>query len=334
MICFAIIDLKEPILVERCVLGIEVPALIGPHSLTLFTPTLGTAGPEVCDNLKYCTDSDFLSRLEPPRSSGSFMTHPEKMDWGEIMSASPNGGLSAEVNKLLAVFDLPEDEASFITNEIHQLNDEWLERLDSFLRLNSGQRTTSVTRVTGACNSHFLIYRTEPTKHLQRAGPRITLNINIHARGESATREQFEEVVGMCSEGKVVPLQYELLLRAHDAHQDGDARNAVIEASTALEVAATRRIRVDLRAANVSEHHIDLMLKGHQTLRNRVALLKKLGTNISIGNRAFASDVLDIRNKVIHGGHRVTDAEATKLVVIADKLVKEITPDFAVIPDP
>jgi hypothetical protein len=295
---------------------------------------LGLASPDVSDSLKFGKNFDFYKRLEPPIIFDTFSIQRDIVDWGEVISASPKGDFSAEVKNLFAVFDLPEDEASSITNEIHRLNDDWLGRLDSFLRLKSGYRTTSVIRVTGAGNSHFQIYSTAPTKHLQQKPPCLTIDLNIQARDQSATREEFEEVVRMCSEGKVIPLYYELLLRAHNAYQDNDPRNTVIEASTALEVAATRRIRSKLSEKEVSDKDVNSALDKNKTLRKRMALLKSIGIPYPCCETALENKILAIRNKVVHGGYPVTDSEARKLLVLVDQLIREIIPEFAIDPEP
>lgn len=329
--CFAIVELPVAISLENSALGIEVPATIRGHEFRLQTPALVKANSDTqnCDIF-----GDFEGNLGPPNAASLLLKTPSKIDWGELTSTTRSGQVSAQVKHLLAVFTATGLSADALSSEIHLSNGEWLRRLDSFIRLISGQRTLSVIRVSGANNSRFQLYQSNPTKHLTHPGPSIRISINRHASCTSATGEQFADAVRICSEGKIAPLHYELLLRAHNAHQENDPRNTVIEASTALEVTATRRIRSKLSDDRVPEKHVELMLKGHQTLRNRMALLKSVGVTYSCSKKAFDDEILKIRNKVVHGGHRVTDSEASKLLVLVDRLIREITPEFAVDPEP
>ena len=277
---------------------------------------------------------DFERNLAPPNAANLLFKIPSKVNWGKLTSAAPSGQVTAQVGYLLALFTTNESYIERLKNDIHHSNCEWLRDLDSFVRLISGQRTLSVTRLTGSSNSRFELYQSNPTKHLSQTGESIRISLFEHTPSTSATGEQFAGAVRMCSEGKIAPLHYELLLRAHNAHQKNDPRNTVIEASTALEVAATRRIRSILSDDRVPEKHVELMLKGHQTLRNRMDLLKSVGVTYSCNKKAFDDEILKIRNKVVHGGHRVTDSEASKLLVLVDRLIREITPEFAVDPEP
>ncbi len=99
---------------------------------------------------------------------------------------------------------------------------------------------------------------------------------------------------------------------------------------TALEVAATRRIRMILEKDKVPKKHIEVMLKGHQTLTNRMKLLKTLGVKIALNEKKLRDEVITIRNKVIHGGYVVESRVAEKLLFHVQNIIREITPEFAV----
>jgi hypothetical protein len=327
--CFAIVELPDAISLSNCALGIEVPARLAGHEFQIQTPTLRKAGPDVPEHDRF---GDFIEDLGPPISAGQILKAPDTIEWGKLTQADKEGNVIASIRHLFALFPDQSGETKEFLEAIHRSNSDWLERLDAFLRLISGQRTLSGMRASVSGNSRFQLFQTNPQKHLSQ-GP-IHIKVSTHKSGPShATGDQFSEAVRICSEGKEYPLHYQLLLKAYDAHQADDPRTTVIEASTALEVAATRRISTVLSKDGVSEMNVELMLKGHQTLRNRLYLLKRLGVSIPVKDVTLKKEILNIRNKVIHVGHRVTDNEARKLLIHANEIIREITPEFALDPE-
>jgi hypothetical protein len=328
MIYFAIVKLRCPVRLDESALGIEIPVSIGSRNLRFFTPRLVETDAD--DNDHFRRVGKFKRSLGAPIPSSKFFRADADIFWGEIWGGGPNGPFDASVKSFFAILESSDDEPSSLGDEIHEMNGEWLDRFDSFIRLRCRQRGLVVTRVSGDNNSRFQLYRSGISNELiQGKRPNIKVCIDFHAPSDAATRPQLEEVLAMCSQGKVIPLHYDLLLRAYDAHQFGDPRNTVIEAATAMEVAVTKRIRVELKKANVSDQHVDLMLNGHQMLRKRVALLEKLGVSIPLSGKDLENEIFGVRNRVIHGGYQVTLRQANKLIAHVDRVIRDITPEYA-----
>lgn len=308
-------------------MGIKVPGQIGDHKFYLETPKLIKAGPKTLESEKYGL---YNRKLAPPESSKDFLKEPEKIYWGQPIQSDKKGKAVVWVKRLIAVFPDQVENTDEFSKSIYLSNSEWIERFDSLLRIISEQRTFDVTKVSGHINTHFQIYQTQPTQHLN--APTQTIKVSIfHQRPyDCATKTEFKQAVKFCSQNMQLALQYELLLKAYDAHHITDSRTIVIEASTALEVAATRRIRMILEKDKVPKKHIELMLKGHQTLTNRMKLLKTLGVKIPLNEKKLRDEVITIRNKVIHGGYVVEARVAEKLLFHAQNIIREITPEFAI----
>lgn len=328
---FAIVELPRAITLSNSALGVQIYARMGGHEFQLLTPEL--LGVD-SDTLDFDKSGDYTRNLGSPESASLYLKNPAQINWGSLIQSDKSGNVVANIRHLLAVFPKQVSEIEEFSESIHCSNRDWLERFDSFLRLISEQRTMSVMRVSGGMKSHFQLHQVSPAKHLAKSGPHITLSIFPHRPTDSATYDELAEAARLCSEGKEPPLHYQLLLKAYDAYQADDPRSTVIEASTALEVAATRCIRSILGRDGIPDKHVELVLKGHQTLTNRMKLLKSLEVKIPINQKNLDDEVVKIRNKVIHGGYVVTESEAAKLLLHAQKIIREITPDFAVLIEP
>ncbi len=315
-------------------LGIEISAKIGDYDLHLCTPQLKTSDPDGDECKTFGKNGRFERMLAAPPQTFEFLSPDAEILWGILMSDGPKGNTSADVSHLFAHLDLSEEEMVSSSEKIHQLNRDWFTRFDSFLRLMSGQRTSVRTTILGANDSRFQLFRSGTPAIQLNLPSEIVIQFDSFGTTQAATRQQIEEAAAFCSLGKVLPLHYELLLRAYDAYLAGDPRNTVIEASTAMEVSCTSRIRMELRNSKVSDMHTELMLKGHQMLRNRFALLKKLGIPLPLSPKVIEDDVLTLRNRVIHGGYTVSLNEARAMILYAQQVIHSITPSFAGDPTP
>lgn len=324
---FAIIELPKEISLGNCAMGIKVSGQIGDHKFDLETPKLIKAGPKTPESEKYGL---YTRNLAPPKSAKELLKQPEKIYWGQPIQCDKNGKAVASVKHLLAVFPDQVEDADEFSKTIYLSNSEWIERFDSFLRITSEQRTFGATKISGPINTHFQLYQAQPTQHLKAPTQTIRVSLFHHKPYDCASRNELKQAVKFCSQNMQLALQYQLLLKAYDAHQITDSRTIVIEASTALEVAATRRIRMILEKDKVPKKHIEVMLKGHQTLTNRMKLLKTLGVKIPLNEGKLRDEVITIRNKVIHGGYVVEARVAEKLLFHTQNIIREITPEFAV----
>lgn len=239
-------------------LGIEISAKIGDYDLNLCTPQLKASDLDGDGYKTFGLNGRFERVLAAPPQSSEFLHPDAEILWGILISDSPKGPASADVSHLFAKLDLSDEEVVLSSEKIHRLNRDWLTRFDSFLRLMSGQRTSSRSTVLGANDSRFQLYRSGPPAIPLELPIEIEVEFDSFGSTEAATRPQIEEAAAFCSLGKVVPLHYELLLRAYDAYLAGDPRNTVIEASTAMEVSCTSRIRTELRKSKVSDKALEM----------------------------------------------------------------------------
>ncbi len=266
-----------------------------------------------------------------PKMSESFLSKTAAIYWGSVWSSNPNGETIAKVEHLFATFTAISHDVGVFSKEVHETNQSWLLHFDSFLRVVSNQKLGAAFRMVPSYHTNLRIHEANSRKQVTPPMQKIQLHRSDSKIKRHATKNDLKSALNYCSQGKVLALHYQLLLRAFDALQENDMRNVVIEAATALEVAATRRIRSEMKKSKATDKHIKLMLDGHRMLKNRIELLKKLGVVIPIKPNEIIT-ILDLRNKVIHGGHQVNESEAIQLLTKVEYIIRDITPEFALDP--
>ena len=322
---YAIVALPSPISLTNCALVHRFSAIIGGHKLILHTPLLVPADENTSAHFKY---GDYHQCLAQPKIAMRYIRSDADIDWGSLHGADSKGNVMASVKHLFAVFpESPADIEKF-AHEVHVATFDWFNHFDAFMRIISNQRTTSSIRVEGDIRTCLRIEQHKPWKHLQPRSQTIEIIVTEHKAKNFATRSDLINAMRLCSKEKELSLQYQLFLRACDAFQENDFRNVVIESATALEVAATRRIRTEMQKNKATDQHIKLMLEGHKMLRNRLELLKKINVPLPCTPKNI-KDLLDLRNKVVHVGKAVDANQATKVLRDTETIIRAITPEFA-----
>jgi hypothetical protein len=136
------------------------------------------------------------------------------------------------------------------------------------------------------------------------------------------TRWQWEHALAHTHAGDQPPLAQVLLTTARRAAAAGNARLAVIDAATAVEVALTAGLE-DHLSGEASARVVRALIKGTRMLGPRLALAKDLG--MPMPDRIQA-DLVERRNTVIHQGTAVTGDDAQAAITAAGKLVEQYQP--------
>jgi hypothetical protein len=141
-------------------------------------------------------------------------------------------------------------------------------------------------------------------------------------RPRCVTRWQWEHALAHIRAGDQPPLAQVLLSTARRAAAAGNARLAVIDAATAVEVALTAGLE-DHLSGEASARVVRALIKGTRMLGPRLALAKDLG--MPLPDRIQA-DLVERRNTVIHQGTAVTGDDAQAAITAAGKLVEQYQP--------
>jgi hypothetical protein len=133
------------------------------------------------------------------------------------------------------------------------------------------------------------------------------------------SRWQWEHALAHTHAGDQPPLAQVLLTTARRTAATGNARLAVIDAATAVEVALTAGLE-DRLSGEASPRVVQALIKGTRMLGPRLAPAKDLG--MTLPDRIQA-DLVERRNTVIHQGTAVTGEDAQAAITVAGKVVEE-----------
>jgi hypothetical protein len=136
------------------------------------------------------------------------------------------------------------------------------------------------------------------------------------------TRWQWEHALAHIYAGDQPPLPQVLLATARRAAAAGNARLAVIDAATAVEVALTAGLE-DHLSGEASARVVRALIRGTRMLGPRLALAKDLGMSLPARIQA---DLVERRNTVIHQGTAVTGDDAQAAIAAAAELVEQYQP--------
>jgi hypothetical protein len=141
------------------------------------------------------------------------------------------------------------------------------------------------------------------------------------------TRAQFESAVDHASRGERTPAEFKFLVDAQVALVEDDFRQAVIDASTATEVALAGAISEQLKQQGIRDEFIDKVVVNAGGLVNLFKLYKDLAPQPpSISTQRLSNEVAAVRNRAVHSGQVPSKVDAHRLVNHATILVNEARP--------
>jgi hypothetical protein len=153
--------------------------------------------------------------------------------------------------------------------------------------------------------------------------------LSIHTALDSwgLSLEQFSQAAELASLNAETKLQYKMLLRAFRATRECDWRSAVVEGACAVEASLADRAQSELRAAG--RESISLM-KDFRGLTRLVSLARVLG--IHLPDVDLKTDVIQLRNDVVHRGISPQRSDALKLLQTAERVISNVTPEMCAPP--
>ncbi|MCW1922978.1 hypothetical protein OKA05_10480 [Luteolibacter arcticus] len=299
---------RPELLVDAAVLGASFDVTIGGVTTVMDFPTSAPEG------------SDPHTILHPPTA---LKNHREAIRtvWGDVESSHTTQGiLSASVEYASILVGRSEIEV------IVAAHHDWLDRFGAMVRLLTKQGTLSVVLINRESKPQVKFFATEdPSYHV---GPRMNVSLRVVGRdyGRAASITDIHKAAEWASSGKRVPISYLLLLSACDAFRRGEYRTAVIEATTALEVAITSKIRRHLLTHHADPQHAEWLLEGYDGLNRKGQVLSKV---FGKGTLSIPSSYLSFRNKVAHGGHDAPMDKAKAHVEATWDMITCLIPDVA-----
>lgn len=247
------------------------------------------------------------SRLSPPPGAFDWVDHPNSstdVDWGYRNSES-----ASTIRTLCLDFEHPDSDAgdSRFPWQFPKSAWEWMTTLQAWLSvLSSGP-----TDIAGNSFLTWMDWEIEveylSTDQYSWVFPDYPLAL-----------EQWQFAVMKANQKLQAPAPLTLLAAAQRAIAEGDPRSAVIDGTTAVELALTEAIRAMLTAEGAREEIQNELLK-RKTLGALVELSKKLGLVLPAET---STDVVGVRNKVVHATATLSEIEVRKALSLASTIVR------------
>ena len=153
--------------------------------------------------------------------------------------------------------------------------------------------------------------------------PNYTINVMGASLQERALdKRQWSNAVRGANRSLRPPEIHLLLRDARAAQLRSSGRRAVLDAATAVDLIVGPALRSMLLKRNAPAF-VERLLKQEWQFKRRMELMHSLGMFVPPG---LSVDVMELRNKVIHGNKPVSHAQAHKAVEIAQALAEHYTP--------
>jgi hypothetical protein len=151
--------------------------------------------------------------------------------------------------------------------------------------------------------------------------------INAIPVARGASRVEVEAAFAHASRGVSPPLAHLLLLDALSALVLMDQRRAIIDATSASEVALATFLRGHLqRISGPDAEIIQLIIKQANGVAGLYQLCKTLGLGCELSQKAIGAKLGERRNKVVHAGASMSYADAKEVVDLARTIVETAIP--------
>jgi hypothetical protein len=247
--------------------------------------------------------------------------------WGKVsrwQSRPPRRILVAHVSHVLAVVPLPKRlshrQVGELGAELSSASYPWWLRLRDWIEIT----TPHLLEDFEPPENRALISNTRAWSWDGRRRRSVPIAQMIHVYGDSGPGVRpsaFEAIARRTGEGADAPTMHLFLRIARLALWQSNYRTAVLEASTAAELAL--RQLLDLRLNGVDRRVAEAMSNGSREVGRLVDLLQSLGVGLP---SRFKERLLHVRNRAIHRGEEPTRNQATDVVNLVRELVEQVAP--------
>lgn len=307
----ALLKFPRPICCRGEVLGSRTPITVAGLSSILVMPFLPAWDRAVDDPLHM--------PLRPPCDEWFRVSH----DWGTVISY-PDG--CTVVRQACVEF---REGAEVVKNQtadaIHALS-VWARRLGDYAALLASDYGTGAEVGEDEKDpAQIRLYVRDGGEVRSIARQRDPI-ITVYTAGfdtQGLTLKGFSNAAQLASLNAEPKLQYRMLLQAFRAMDERDWRSAIIEGACAVEASLAERIRTELRAA---ERDQDL-IKDFRGLTRLISIARVLG--IVLPDVDVKTDIIQLRNAVVHKGSFPQRSDALKLLRASEKVVRKVTPEMS-----
>lgn len=303
------LEFDPTLYVSADLLGGEYEICIAGHRGALSFPFLPSLGENEADPLHL--------NLVAPVQCRTWKHGDDLVFWGRPTSF-PSG--ESIVKRAYLEFDVLGIDAA---QDIYREYPKWKELLYQYIKIMTTQGTDN--RITVVHEARGLsLYK--KSKALDLIGDENVplVELAMTDRDESLHRDQLIRSLEAASAGKSLRVEYRLLLNSLEARGKGDFRMAIIDAANAVEFCLHSRIKEKCKVVGID--FADELLKKYSMLGGKIELSQLLGI---LPRRSFVKTFNEPRNSVMHKAFFPDKHGATRMIIAATELIREIQPDIS-----
>ena len=319
------IEFPNGIPCKKDVLGSEFDVIIGNLKGIIAFPRL----PEnYIEELKSEKDRPTENGLLSPFNSDMELSFHE-VKWGVFCDSLGN----SSVDNLRIWFPCNHEDCKGIANGLSDKTIGYFKNLILFMEILSGQ---AFQKKTGQI-FHLEVKETiqywhwdENNRMIDPNEDNFILEIQVQANDKEnfISKELVTKAIDYTNKNLTHNLAY-ILLRDSIYHKDNkENRKAILDASTAIEIAFTRKIKSEFQVRNLSGKLEESLLKKYHSIGGRIELMQSMEIELPCKIEEYRTFLAKIRNKAIHAGHNPSPDEAKKVIEIAKLTVKALCVEY------
>ena len=304
---YGIIELEQPILCSKEVLGTSEPVVVGGVGGRLELPQAPDWSVPSKDPIR--------DPLRPPEAARTWKQGDSPIIWG---SPASYPDCISRVERMLLLFELPEHEVPDSATLIHRGYSKWWSLFNDYFELITRQRRSQNFRIDDATNNLDL-FRWGLDGKADRPYSKDPINIvaRMFSVDVSLSSSQLTRITSLASASTELDVELKVQLEAYRALGAGDHRKAIIETAVAAELALTKSIRSTFLSDKIA--YGDKLLEKFRMLGGRLELSRIVG--VSLPNLDFTAQLVEPRNQVIHRADFANEKRATQAVKATDELL-------------
>lgn len=269
-------------------------------------------------------DGPFQRWLSPPPGASSQLLAGRSNEmWGFDGINNDRARAAAKVHAAVMYFDLPD---SFSDDEVKERGESIGEAYERWLTL-FWQWLEALNEVSYLDPNHRTNKQEIQLRGLMQDGYRqaniTSMDVTLIMGLPPASEETLGVAIRLASEDLEVPLEHRLLAEARSALRLGDHRQAILDASTATELALNNSVDRELATSGLTANAQTLLDSAYRMLGNRVKLAGALG--IALPPR-LRERLVEPRNRVMHRGLEVDQSGAVDAVAASAEVIRALSP--------
>ena len=290
-----ILEFPQSILCKKDVLGQRFNAKIDGIPIELLFPVIP-------DNIQVEPFKSFNNSLHAPMFTKT-VKFKEDLDWGYI-AQYPKGNCCV---KMIALsIDCSEEAKDKCAKKIYSEIDNWKNAFLSYVIVSTKQHTERDKNINW--NSYGSLRLYDGGFVPQEQFP--TIFVVIEDSDRFASKDIVEQAVEFASSGKELRLEYQMLLSAYEARRSSQNRQAIIDASAAVELCLEHYIDQRIKSLNMKPK---LFLDKFRSLGDRFDLVMQFDGTLPAAD--YQSIIVKPRNNIAHNREAYPSDETTDQLI-------------------